>query len=46
MLYHYDDTIVPDMNIGIIYNGRSSVQFNSNLGISYIKIKKLCHRLG
>lgn len=46
MLYHYNDTIVSDINIGIIYNGKSSVQLNSNLDISYAEIKKLCHRLG
>jgi hypothetical protein len=47
MLCHYDVTIVPDVNINIIYNGKSSLLLDGNLNMSYAKIKVIiCHRIG
>jgi hypothetical protein len=47
MLCYYDDTIVPDVNNSITYNGSSNLLLNGNLGISYAEMKKtICHGLG
>jgi hypothetical protein len=40
MLYHYGDTIVPDVNSNITCNGESILLFNVNIGMSYVEIKK------
>jgi len=39
MLYHYGDTIVPDVNSNITCNGESILLFNVNIGMSYVEIK-------
>jgi len=36
MLCHYGDTIIPDMNSSITYNGRSSLLLNVNLDMLII----------
>jgi len=47
MLWHYNDTIVLDVNTSISYNGRSILLLNDNLGISYVEMKEIiCHGLG
>jgi hypothetical protein len=44
MLCHYDNTIVPDVNSNITYNGKSSLLLNINLDMSYAEMKAIiCH---
>jgi hypothetical protein len=47
MLCHYDNTIVPDVNSNITYNGKSSLLLNVNLDMSYAEMKAIiCHEFG
>jgi len=47
MLCHYNDTIISDVNINIIYNGESNLLLYSNLSMSYAEIKEIiCYRIG
>jgi len=41
MLCHYGDTIVPNVNNNITYNGESNLLLNGNSGMSYAEMKEI-----